>query len=153
MYVPLFTHNSNCLTVISVVYPINVSYYLCTQFICDVCKKDFASNRTLEAHQKLHHASKLLHFKCSLCDISLTTKYSWVIHMKEIHDVIKTIEEAANYSYFVNNPKKKQISNAKKKADKEKRERCACDLCGKDFFKFSNLKRHMLSKHNGIFLR
>lgn len=128
-------------------------YYFCTQFICDVCEKDFASNRTLEAHQNLHHASKLSHFQCPLCDISCTTKYSWVVHMKQLHDENRTKEEAENYSYPVSNPKKKQISKVQKKADKEIREKCACDLCGKDFFKFFNLKRHMLNHHGGIFLR
>lgn len=120
--------------------------------MCHICNKSYSSEQSLDQHNKLLHAKKLAIYPCYVnnCEVVCTTPYNLVEHYKECHDENLSNDDAKTHAVEQKNPVKMQKEKAQK--TKDVRTPYDCTKCGEHCSKFSNLKRHMLNKHKGIWI-
>lgn len=73
------------------------------QFICNKCKKSFATQETLAQHKATQHAKEHQIFKCPDCYKTYTTPYNLADHMVNVHGKERewATDEAKTYDHYI----------------------------------------------------
>ena len=149
-----------------------------TSTYCDICDKSYASYKSLEDHNIVHHpermaAEDLVLHPCELCDKTFKVKTHLRIHKNKTHS-IKESECSECDKVFKNRSamlSHKQLVHGEKliccdKCDRkfatnvmlrrhirqthDKERRHLCTFCGQGFFASNKLKHHISSVHQRI---
>ncbi len=149
-----------------------------TSTYCDLCDKSYASYKSLEDHNIVHHpermeAEDLVMHPCDLCDKSFKVKTHLRIHKNKTHSIreskcdecdkmFKNRSAMLSHKQLVHGEKLIHCDKCERKFatnvmlrrhirqthDKERRH--LCTFCGQGFFASNKLKHHISSVHQRI---
>jgi KRAB domain-containing zinc finger protein len=103
-------------------------------FACDLCFKNFALKKDLNAHKLIHAGRK---FICDLCSIEFSYKLSLRRHIEENHLSVVTIFSCSECSYVT------KSSGNFYHHEKSHNKQFVCKICDMKFAVPSYLKRHI----------
>ncbi|XP_015180184.1 PREDICTED: zinc finger protein 62-like [Polistes dominula] len=121
------------------------------RYVCNLCGQDFTSRAKLASHKNLHLKVKI--YSCVICRSMFSSAGALEIHMKD-HGIEDPQERSANsscveYDRLDNRPQDVVVDtvNTSTVSDTGDRENI-CNICGKIFSNYPNLRRHFRNIHN-----
>ena len=124
--------------------------------VCQVCGKEFSSQKARDHHRKKHDQEKL---ECNLCVEVFTSNFTLHRHLQEQHNHSTKEDGEAQFENKVNifacgrckqEFKYKRNLMTHIESVHERTEPCTCKICDQKIAKSSHLKRHMREKHSAL---
>ncbi|XP_014606761.1 PREDICTED: zinc finger protein 423-like [Polistes canadensis] len=118
------------------------------RYVCNLCGQDFTTRAKLASHKNLHLKVKI--YSCVICRSMFSSAGALEIHMKD-HGIEDPQERNANsscveYDRLDNRPQEIDTINTSTVSDTGGRENI-CNICGKIFSNYPNLRRHFRNIH------
>ncbi|XP_047343176.1 zinc finger protein 62-like isoform X1 [Vespa velutina] len=118
------------------------------RYVCNLCDQDFTTRAKLAEHKNLHLKVKI--YSCVICRSMFSSAGALEIHMKD-HGIEDPQERNANsscveYERLDDNSQGMNSINASAISDSGER-RNECNICGKVFSNYPNLRRHFRNIH------
>ncbi|KXJ67846.1 hypothetical protein RP20_CCG008861 [Aedes albopictus] len=124
-----------------------MSYFDATRYVCDVCGKEFKTQRRQRqvASHRLAHTQPILEdgARCEICNVWISRKERLRRHITEIHESKQTECDICHKTYPNLKAMRKHKSLVHVALNFE------CELCGKRIKKALNLTEHRASAHTG----
>ncbi|XP_062705307.1 zinc finger protein 626-like [Aedes albopictus] len=115
-----------------------------TRYVCDVCGKEFKTQRQVASHRLAHTQPTLEDgARCEICNVWISRKERLRRHITEIHESKETECDICHKTYPNLKAMRKHKSLVHVALNFE------CEVCGKRFKKALNLTEHRASAHTG----
>ena len=116
------------------------------EYMCETCAKSFSTPRNLKNHITIVHESDKIR-NCDMCEESFNDLQKLHAHLREIHSKC----HICGKEFGGGGPKAPGILRVHIEQVHEGKRNYCCDICGQDFYGFTDMKRHKKRHDNPNF--